>query len=67
MKKVNRKTLDDGSEVHSFRTLLHHLATITRDQCCQHGDGDTSHTFSLDTKPNAKQQHALDLLAQITL
>ncbi len=67
IKKVNRKTLDDGSEVHSFRTLLHHLATITRDQCCQHGDGDTSHTFSLDTKPNAKQQHALDLLAQITL
>ena len=67
MKKVNRKTLDDGSEVHSFRTLLHHLATITRDQCCQHGDGDTSHTFSLDTKPNAKQRQALDLLAQITL
>jgi transposase len=67
MKKVNRKILDDGSEAHSFRTLLHHLSTITRDLCCQHGDGDASHTFSLDTKPNAKQQHALDLLAQITL
>ena len=66
-KKVNRKTLEDGSEAHSFRTLLHHLSTITRDLCCQHGDGDTSHTFSLDTKPNAKQHHALDLLAQITL
>lgn len=67
MKKVNRKILDDGSEAHSFRTLLHHLSTITRDLCCQHGDGDASHTFSLDTKPNAKQHHALDLLAQITL
>jgi transposase len=67
MKKVNRKSLDDGSDVHSFRTLLHHLSTITRDLCCQHGDGDASHTFSLDTNPNAKQRHALDLLAQITL
>jgi len=67
MAKVNRKTLDDGTEVHSFRTLLHHLATITRDKCCQHGDGDTTHSFSLDTRPNAKQQTALDLLAQITL
>ena len=67
MAKVNRKNLDDGTEVHSFRTLLHHLATITRDKCCQHGDGDTTHSFSLDTRPNAKQQTALDLLAQITL
>lgn len=63
--KVAGKTLDDGSDVHSFRTLLHHMSTITRDLCRQHGDGDVVHTFSIDTTPNEKQCRVLDLLGQI--
>jgi len=65
MEKVHGKTLDDGSEVHSFRTLLHHMSTITRDLCRQHGDGDVVHTFTIDTTPNEKQRRVLDLLGQI--
>lgn len=63
--KVAGKTLDDGSEVHSFRTLLHHMSTITRDLCHQHSDGDVVHSFTIDTTPNDKQRRVLDLLEQI--
>jgi transposase len=65
--KASSKELDDGSEVHSFRTLLHHMSTITRDVCRQHGDGETSHTFTIDTTPNEKQQQVFDLLDQISV
>ena len=67
MEKVHGKKLDDGSEVHSFRTLLHHMSTITRDLCRQHSDGDSSHTFTIDTTPNEKQRRVLDLLGQIKM
>ncbi len=63
--KVSGQTLDDGSEVHSFRTLIHHMSTITRDLCRQKTDGDSSGTFSLDTTPNEKQRRVIELLGQI--
>ena len=63
--KTHTKTLDDGSEVHSFRTLLHHMSTISRDRCRQHGDNGHCHTFTLDTTPNEKQCRVLELLSQI--
>lgn len=65
MEKVRGKVLDDGSEAHSFRTLLHHMSTITRDLCRRRGAGDSSYTFSIDTTPNAKQRQVLNLLGQI--
>jgi transposase len=65
--KVRRKELDDGSEVHSFRTLLHHMSTITRDLCRQQGDGDSSHTFTIDTTPNEKQGRVFELLDQFSV
>ncbi len=63
--KVHYKTLDDGSMVHSFRTLLHHMSTITRDLCRQHDDNDSTRTFTIDTIPNEKQSQVIELLKQI--
>jgi transposase len=72
LSKAHTKTLADGSEVHSFRTLLHHMSTITRDCCRQHDQAGSSkagssHTFCLDTTPNEKQRRLLDLLSQIAV
>ena len=67
MLKVHGKALGDGSEVHSFRTLLHHMSTITRDLCRQHKDGDSSITFTIDTTPNEKQRHVFELLGRISV
>jgi transposase len=60
LEKVSTKTLDDGTPAHSFKTLLHHMSTITRDFCVQKID-------SIDTRPNHKQQKVYDLLAAITV
>jgi transposase len=65
--KVSTKTLDDGTPVHSFKTLLNHMSTITRDLCVQKTGGAGANTFTIDTKPNAKQQKVYDLLATITV
>jgi len=65
--KVTTKTLDDGTTAHSFKTLLDHMSTITRDLCVQKSDGAGANTFTIDTIPNPKQQKAYDLLATITV
>jgi transposase len=65
--KVTTKTLDDGTPAHSFKTLLDHMSTITRDLCVQKFDGAGANTFTIDTMPNPKQQKAYDLLATITV
>lgn len=68
LKKVRTKRLDDGTVVHSFKTLLHHMSTITRDLCRQCvDDGKSTNTFTVDTTPNKKQQQVLDHLARITV
>jgi len=67
LKKVRSKTLDDGTPAHSFKTLLDHMATITRDLCVQNIPGAGTVNFTLDTMPNPKQQEVYDLLAAITL
>lgn len=63
--KVARHTLDDGSPVHSFATLMAELATIVRNTCRTPSAGPDAPTFEVLTTPNAKQQRALDLLQQI--
>jgi transposase len=65
MHKVHTKRLDDGSAVHSFRTLLEHLGEIVRNTCRTPGMGPDAPTFRVTTTPNPKQQKALDLLRNI--
>jgi len=65
--KVHAKKLDDGTAAHSFRTLLSHLSTITRDLCRGKLEGASEATFTIDTTPNAKQRRALELLSRISV
>jgi len=66
LQKIATKRLDDGSPVHSFRSLLRHLAEIVRNTCrCPNARPDA--TFYKTTMPNAKQLQALNLLRKITL
>ena len=67
LNKVASKRLGDGSPVHSFQSLLHHLSEIVRNTCrCPHV-GPEAPTFYRTTSPNAKQRQALDLLRSITV
>ena len=65
--KVRTRTLADGTPAMSFTRLLAHLATIVRNtlrpRSARHGEA----TFTLTTRPDAKQQQALDLIATITV
>jgi transposase len=63
--KVASHTLDDGSPVHSFASLLEELATVVRNTCRTPNAGPDAPTFDVLTTLNAKQQRALDLIAQI--
>ena len=65
LRKVRSKTLDDGSEAHSFQTLLKVLSGIVRNVCRVPGAGHDAPTFDVVTTPNAKQQRAYDLLGTI--
>jgi len=65
LEKVFTKRLEDGSEVHSFRTLLGHLSTVVRNTCRGKGADDKNPTFEMDTIPGPKQRKAYDLLATI--
>jgi hypothetical protein len=67
LRKVHTKLLDDGTLVHSFRTLLRELSGIVRNVCRRHGSEADEPTFTLLTTPNAKQQRAYDLLETITV
>jgi transposase len=65
MQKVHSKHLDDGSVVHSFRTLLGNLARIVSNTCLCPGLGPEAPTFTKTTTPTPKQQRALDLIQSI--
>jgi len=67
MKKVITRTLDDGSPVHSFRTLMQDLQTIVRNTCCASKGTEDAPTFDLITTPTPKQKHALELIGLIKL
>lgn len=66
MDKVHSKRLEDGSPVHSFRTLLDHLGQIVRNTCRTPNAGPDAPTFHKSTSPNAKQREALELLCFIS-
>jgi transposase len=63
--KVASRQLDDGSPVHSFRTLLDALSGIVRNTCRAPGAAAEEPTFEVVTTAAAPQRRALDLIAQI--
>ncbi len=65
--KAARHTLDDGTPVHSFSTLLAELATIVRNTCRTPNAGPAAPTFEVLTTPNAKQRRARELIQQLQL
>jgi len=62
---VQRKRLEDGSDVQKFRTLLASLSTIVRNTCRRRGAGTDEATFLLVTIANVEQRRALDRLETI--
>jgi transposase len=67
LRKVRSKRLDDGTEVHSFQTLLKLLSQIVRNECRIKGSGHDVPTFEIVTTPSMKQKQAYALLKTIAL
>jgi len=67
LRKVRSKRLDDGTEVHSFQTLLKLLSQIVRNECRVKGSGPDAPTFEIVTTPSKKQKQAYALLNSIAL
>ena len=65
MKKVNSRILDDGTAVHSFKTLMQDLQTIVRNTCKTTNGAEAAPTFDLITTPTEYQKHALELIGSI--
>ena len=65
--KVHSRQLTDGTPAMSFTRLLAHLATIVRNTLRPKRARPGEATFTLTTRPNPKQQQALDLIAAITV
>jgi len=63
--KIATRTLQDGSPVHSFRTLLEELSTIVRNTCQARVGQRSGSTFQMTTTPNPAQHRALQLLQAI--
>ena len=66
MKKVLSRTLEDGSPVHSYQTLMKELETIVRNTCRTPGAADAP-SFQITTTPSDKQKRALELISQIKM
>ncbi len=66
-KKAATKQLEDGVPVESFRTLLHHMSTITRDTFVQQLPNGQTNTFDLDTRPDTQHQKVYARIAEIPL
>ena len=64
--KAARHTLEDGTPVHSFATLLGELATLVRNTCRTPCAGPEVPTFNIITTASAHQRRALDLIQKIT-
>ena len=66
-KKVATRTLEDGSAVHSFKTLMQDLQTVVRSSCRSGKEMKDAPAFEIITTPTPKQQHALELINRIKL
>jgi transposase len=67
MKKVLSHTLDDGTPVHSFQTLMKELETIVRNTCSIPKSTEVASSFQITTTPNDLQKRALGLIDQIQM
>ena len=65
--KAHTRTLADGTPAMSFTRLLAHMATIVRNTVRAIGGRAGAPPFTLTTRPNDKQQKALDLIAAIAV
>ena len=65
--KVHSRQLTDGTPAMSFTRLLAHMATIVRNTVRPHGAKAGAPIFTLTTRPNTKQQQALDLIGEIKM
>jgi transposase len=66
-RKAAEKTLEDGTTVHSFRTLLDHLRTVVRNRCRRPAAQDPAATVDIDTSPTQDQRRAFDLIEAMDL
>jgi hypothetical protein len=67
LRTVHTQILDDGTAVHSFRTLLTALSGIVRNVCRRQGAAADEPTFAMLATPNATQHRAYDLLETIAV
>lgn len=65
--KAASKHLDDGTQAHSFSTLLAELGTIVRNTCRTPASGHDALPFDVTTTPNPKQARALELIRAIKM
>jgi transposase len=66
--KIATKTTTEGFEVHSFGTLIDHLAGIVRNHCVRKGATDSQGAaVTIETTPGPVQQRAFDLIKKIIL
>lgn len=63
--KLARHSLDDGTPVHSFATLMAELATVVRNTCRTPRAGPDAPTFDVLTTSIAQQRRARELIEQI--
>jgi transposase len=67
MKKVLSRTLEDGTPIHSFQTLMKDLETIVRNTCRAPKSGGDAPSLEITTMPSDKQKRALELISQIKM
>ena len=67
MKKVLSRTLEDGTPIHSFQTLMKDLQAIVRNTCRAPKSGGDAPSFEITTMPSDKQKRALELISQIKM
>ena len=65
-RKVATNQRDDGTPLHSFRTLLRDLASVVRNTCRRAGAGTDEPTFELDTILTPVQHEATERLRSIS-
>jgi transposase len=63
--KVASRTLQDGTPVHSFSTLMVDLANIVRNTCRTPNTSADAPSFEVTTTPSVTQRRALELIQQI--
>jgi hypothetical protein len=64
--KARTRQLDDGTPVHSFRTLIEELATVVANTCRVPGSTSGTANFTIVTTPNALQRRARELIDTIS-